>query len=288
MTADPNAGTTPNVPPPPSQPPGQPSAQPSAQPPAQPAGSPAEPPPAGSPGPDTGDSRAKKINTALTGLRELLSNIYGIITVVTAILATFAGGAAVGRTTAPAASKPAAVVSPSPVTAPPVTPTAAPTTATPTPVTTLSTAPPDNTTPTGVAKLSALKPLATNDASSYADGPVQIGTKSFPQSVRFQCFGVGATSVVYDVAGYHFLDATIGVPNDATNAAGNTSILTFLKDGSTTQLSQPVTDVTGHPQLIHLDLQHSAQLQVTCNSTSNSTHGGVTMDVTLADATLTP
>jgi hypothetical protein len=248
------------------------------------------PPPAGRPpaqepgsGPGSGGSRTKSLNALLGDLKDILTNVYGIVTVVAAILASFAGGAAVGRATAPPASpKVTASATPSPsVTASQTTPATVTTSPS---VTDPSSAPP---VPTGITALSALKPVQSN-ASNFVAGPVQVGTKTYPQSVRFQCYTVNSTAVVYNVAGFAFLDATIGVPNDAANAAGNITVFTFFKDGSTTQLGQPVTDATGRPQKIHLDLRGSAQLEIACSATNATTHNGVAMDVTLADATLTP
>jgi hypothetical protein len=232
-------------------------------------------------------AQKKSLASVLGSIKDILTNIYGIVTVVAAIAASFAGGAAVGRATAPADAAPA-VTSPA-ATHPAPTPSAVPSTTIPPRTAPATTAPPTTQgTPDSVVDLSTLEPLSTHGARNYLAGPVQIGTTPYPESVRFTCLNGDQTEVVYNVAGYHFLDATIGVPNDATNGAGNTTVISFLKNGSTTQLGKPVTDVVGLEKKIHLDLQGSAQLEIACTATQNSTHYGAEMDITLGGATLTP
>jgi len=224
------------------------------------------------------------MNGVLGDVKDILTNVYGIIGVVLAIAGTFAGGAAVGRLTAPdPAPKATAEAAASPSATPSRTPTPSVTTSA-----TVIAEPSITPIPTGITNLSSLKPLQSPNVANFSTGPVQIGSKTYPQSVRFQCYSVDETSLVYNVAGFKFLDVTIGVPNDAPNAAGNITVFTFLKNGSTTPLGDPVSDVTGQPQTIHLDLQGSAQLEIACSATNATTHGGAAMDVTLGDATLTP
>lgn len=97
-------------------------------------------------------------------------------------------------------------------------------------------------TPLVATYLSSVKPLE-NVYTTVVAGSVEINTSTFEQSIRFTCEG-GQSSVVYNVTGYGFLNATIGVPNDATNAAGNVAVITFLKNGDT-QLGTPITDTVG-------------------------------------------
>lgn len=228
-------------------------------------------------------TQKKSLVSVLGSIKDILTNIYGIITVVAAILASFAGGAAVGRATAPPDPGPAVSPGPTP------TPSSVPPTTLPPSTPPPTTAPPTTPAlPSGVVDLSTLQPLSNYGGSNYLAGPVEIGTTPYPQSVRFTCMSANQTKVVYNVAGYHFLDTTIGVPNDATNAAGNTTVITFLKNGSTTQLGQPIADVVGTEKKIHLDLQGSAQLEIACTATQDSTHFGANMDIALGDATLTP
>jgi hypothetical protein len=133
-------------------------------------------------------------------------------------------------------------------------------------------------------------PLPPRQGSTWnvAATSVQIGTATFPDSIRFTCSGpgFGSGSITYTVAGYKFLDSTVGVPNDATNGVGNTATVTFLKDG-TTQLATPLTIVVGRPQTVHLDLQGATQLQIQCAAKS-SNGNGAPMDVALGEATLLP
>src|SRR5262249_18119226 len=234
-------------------------------------------------GPSQG-SGGKGLTSTLSDIKDILNNVYGIIVVVASILAVFVGGAAVGHVATSASPAPATTVIRT-VPAPAPSPTTG-STASSTPTVPASTqATTETPNPAGVTNLSTLKPVQNTYAYGFTTGPVQIGTTSYQQSVRFTCYG-NQTSLVYDVAGFTFLDATIGVPNDAPNAAGNTATITFLKDGSTTQLGKPVTDVTGRPQKIHLDLDGAAQLEIACTATNNATHNGTSMDVTFGDATL--
>ena len=80
------------------------------------------------------------------------------------------------------------------------------------------------------------------------------------------------------------MNATIGVPNDAKNAVGNSMTITFLKDG-TSQLGTPLTIVVGKPQVVHLALQDAVQLEIQCASKSNQGLGAA-MDAALGDGAL--
>jgi hypothetical protein len=108
--------------------------------------------------------------------------------------------------------------------------------------------------PGSVTNLSALSPLGTSGIGSFANGPEQIGSTTYQNSVRFTCFDT-TSDLVYDVAGYKFLNALIGVPSNATNAVGNTMTMTFFKDGATNQMGKPVTVSLDHPHPVHLNLQ---------------------------------
>ncbi|MEY9965145.1 hypothetical protein ABIA33_003187 [Streptacidiphilus sp. MAP12-16] len=247
---------------------------------------PPSPPPADQPAPGgpAAGPRGKGLVATLGNIKDILTNVYGIIAVAGSILTSFGLGAAVGHvaTTATPAPAPTVTVVRTVPAAPPSNGPAA------TPSPTATDQPTSAPNPTAATSLSLLKPLQNNNAGNIVIGPVQIGTTPFPQSVRFNCTGGYNSYVVYNVAGFAFLDATVGVPNDATNAAGNTATIGFLKNGSTTQLSPPIADVIGQPQKIHLNLQGSAQLEITCNATSNANHNAVSMDIALGDATLTP
>ncbi|WP_239309568.1 protein kinase [Frankia sp. Cj3] len=166
-------------------------------------------------------------------------------------------------------------------------PTTGPGTTEPAPPGTTSPATPSNAPQAaGTTNLSSIKPVGTV-AVVVSTGPEQIGTTTYPFSVRLTCSGSYNPSVTYNVAGYAFLDAVIGVPNDATNAAGNTTALTFVKDGST-QLGSPINIALGQPQRVHLDLQSAQQLVVKCSPTVNATHQVTNMDIAMGNATIGP
>jgi hypothetical protein len=134
----------------------------------------------------------------------------------------------------------------------------------------------------GITYLSQLTPLQTG-YSSFTAEPVQMGTATYQRSIRFTC-QTPVTSVVYNVTGYTFLDATVGVPNNASNAAGSTTNISFFKNGSTTQLGPTITDVLGQLQKIHLNLQGAVQLQIACNTAADGPD--TSMDVALGNPSL--
>jgi hypothetical protein len=98
-----------------------------------------------------------------------------------------------------------------------------------------------------VADLSALNPVQTGGISGPSNGPEQIGATIYQNSVGFTCYNDNPSYIDYNVAGYKFLNAVIGVPSSASNAAGNSMTVTFFKDGSSNQLSTPVTVSLGPP-----------------------------------------
>jgi hypothetical protein len=138
-----------------------------------------------------------------------------------------------------------------------------------------------------IADLSALTPVTTSDITNPTTGPQQIGATTYEDSVRFTCYG-GGGDIVYDVAGYKFLTALVGIPSDASNAVGNAMTITFNKDGSANQLSTPVTISLDHPQSIHLNLQGSSQLEVACSAINTTSQNQQSMDVAFGNATLGP
>jgi hypothetical protein len=138
-----------------------------------------------------------------------------------------------------------------------------------------------------LADLSALTPVTSSEVSGVTTGPQQIGAVTYEDSIRFSCWS-GGGDVVYDVAGYKFLTALIGIPSDADDAIGNTMTITFDKDGSATQLSTPVTISLDHPQSIHLNLQGSSQLEMACNAINTTSQSQEYMDVAFGNATLGP
>lgn len=129
--------------------------------------------------------------------------------------------------------------------------------------------------------LSAINPVTTSYVDNLSTGAEEIGTTTYQNSVRFTCYQTGfGGHVTYNVAGYKFLDATIGVPNDANNAVDNAMAITFFKDGST-QMDSPLNVALGQPQSVHLDLQGAAQLKIKCDPDSE-------MDIVFGDATIDP
>jgi hypothetical protein len=138
-----------------------------------------------------------------------------------------------------------------------------------------------------VADLSALSPVQTYDISGPNNGPAQIGATVYQNSVGFTCYS-GPSYIDYNVAGYKFLNTVIGIPSNASNAAGNSMTVTFFKDGSSTQLGSPVTVSLDHPQSVHLDLAGSSQLEIACTAIGGTSHTTVSMDAALGNATIGP
>jgi hypothetical protein len=206
------------------------------------------------------------------GLRELAPQWIAAITGVVAALTSvgFFAGKAVGSNDAAVQPSASASVRASIVAIAP-TPTAAP-----------------SPTPAGPRYLSAEQlPPPQGSIGYLSSGSVEIGAATYSNSIRFTCspFGFGTGSITFDVAGFAYFDATVGVPNDAKNATGNSMTITFFKDGET-QLDTPLTIVVGKPKTVHLALQETTQLQIQCGSKSKQGLGA-SMDAALGDASLT-
>jgi hypothetical protein len=139
-----------------------------------------------------------------------------------------------------------------------------------------------------VADLSALTAVQSSNISGPNPGPEQIGATIYQNSVGFTCYSGGPSYIDYNVAGYKFLNALIGIPSGASNAAGNSMTITFFKDGSSTQLGSPVTVSLDHPQSVHLNLDGSSQLEISCAAISQTSHSPVSMDGALGNATIGP
>lgn len=148
-----------------------------------------------------------------------------------------------------------------------------------------ATAPPA-TSGTNLFNLTAVQNIG---AYNLVNGSEQIGTVTYPDSVRFSCStgdSVAHTYLVYDVAGFSFLNATMGVPSDSTNAAGNTMAVTFFKDGTTQQLGKTISIALDQPAQVHLNLDGASQLEIGCAATSSASQQPVQMDVALGNAVL--
>jgi hypothetical protein len=139
--------------------------------------------------------------------------------------------------------------------------------------------------PGGTTDLSALTPVQNNTGDPLITGAQQIGTATYANSVRFTCpsFAVG---VVYEVAGYKILNATIGVPSNAQNGAGTSANITFLKDAMSAQLAPGVNVALDQPQRVHVNLHGASQLEISCTASGPS--AASTVDVALGDATVSP
>lgn len=232
---------------------------------------------------------AERIQPGKPGVIEWLQTVPGIVTAVAGLLAAagaFYGGAQLsgGDTPQPAVTvtaraSGAAVTVPAPAITVTVTARAA---ATADPVPTIR----GTTLPPGAAYLSSLTPLQDNEpdnSQGVSVAPQQIGATTYSESVRFTCGDPisGASSLVYDVAGYRALEVTVGVPSNATNGSGNSAALQFLKDGGSTQLIPQVTAMLDQPQTVNIPLSGTSQLDISCTASDNTGE-----DVVLADAAL--
>jgi hypothetical protein len=141
--------------------------------------------------------------------------------------------------------------------------------------------------PASGTSLFAQQSVQTTDAS-VVNGVVAIGTTACPNSIGYTCnTGVYSPStVVYDVAGYTFLNATLGVPSNATNAAGSSMSVTFFKDGSTDQLGKTLTISLDNPVALHLNLAGASQLSIDCAATQNAGQTPAAMDLASGNAVL--
>lgn len=194
------------------------------------------------------------------------------ITAIAALIAALTGvGFFAGRTTAPSTNTA------------PRTSTAARAPTTPATSGAARAATDESSSPGSAPNLSSMTPVSedADAAGGFTTGPVQIGTTTYQNSVIFYCGPGFQTHVVYNVAGYSTLSATVGSPNDAQFAVGNNLAVNFLKNGST-QLGPTVNVSVGSPQSIHLDLNGTSQLEITCSGLAST---GYT-DVALGNAIL--
>ena len=218
------------------------------------------------------------------GALDFLTTVPGILTGLAALITAVGGAFYSGTQLSSGTPQPAATVT---VTAPARTVTAAAVAAHPS-------GSPSQPTPqasgtaqaVGTVYLATLTPLQDNEpwaGGSASEGPQQIGSVTYADSVRFACGPqTFSSSLVYDVAGYATFKATIGVPSDATNASGNSTTVQFLKDGSSVQLIPSITTALDQPQAVTIPLMGASQLEISCTSSASAQ----TMDIVLGTATL--
>jgi NPCBM/NEW2 domain len=148
------------------------------------------------------------------------------------------------------------------------------------------------TSPATGIDLSTRQPVSTSVNNYSAARPQQIGVTTYQDGIRFSCSSGGGDSyygyndVIYNVAGYSTLTATIGVPPDADNAANNSATIEFYKDGTSTQLHTLVTVALDSPQTVKVNLQGTSQLDINCTAANEGGSYGDDIDVVLGDATL--
>ncbi len=140
--------------------------------------------------------------------------------------------------------------------------------------------------------LSSLTPVQSSVDGFTTNGPQQIGTTTYSDAIRFSCSvsnsAYSYNSLVYAVAGDKTLNATFGIPDNASNAAGNSATIKFYKDGGSTELGQPVTIALDSPQRVSLPLQGSSQLEISCVAANQTGSNGDDIDVAIGEATLSP
>lgn len=228
----------------------------------------------GSRGKSGADSRMSRLASLLRNIKDILTSVYGIITVIISILAIFGAGAYVGHVTTASpvpTPTPTHIINTAPTS--PATSAAGSTSASLQPSTVPS--------PTGVAYLSLAQPIEVTFINGDTPGPAIMGTTTYQRSVEVSC-GPSTGMVVYNVAGYNFVSATVGVPNNSSGATGNSATIAFLKNGSSTELGTPITVTLGQPQQVHLNLQGAEQLEITCMTPSSA------MEVAFGNATIGP
>lgn len=135
-----------------------------------------------------------------------------------------------------------------------------------------------------VAQSANLSDLNAVSASNIgvSSGSAEIGSTAYTNSVLLNC---SSGNVAYNVAGYNFLNATIGIPSNSSYAIGRTATITFYKDGNQ-QLGKPFSVTLGHPQAAHVALQGAAQLEIACNGMDTQTKSSRGVDVALGSAAL--
>lgn len=233
-----------------------------------------------------GDPRGKARQAGLGSFfRTLPGLLTGIAALITAIATAFFGGTQVSARPTPT------VTVTDVVTAPPTNitvPSGAQTGGAP------SSGSVRSAPPAGI-DLSSAKLVTSSVDQLTTSEPQQVGAKTYADAIRFSCSaptavdnGVdwGFHTLIYDVAGYSTLDAYIGVPNDASNAAGNGATIKFYEDGGSTQIGSAFTTELDHPSHVHLNLQRISQLEIFC-SAANAGSNGDDIDVAIFNGTLT-
>jgi hypothetical protein len=243
--------------------------------------------PAGGPGPKRRAQVPRSLLILLVSL--LVIALLAIVVLVALRKPASTPSTATNQTTSPSASATSASAASTPASSPAASATGTSAGPSASPTTTASSVAAGGGGPGApVANLSSLTVLSSSYVANLSSGPEQIGAVTYQNSVGFTCETAGnQANFVYDVAGYKYLTAVVGVPSDATNAAGNAMTITFFKDGST-QLGQPITVSLDHPQSVHLSLQDASQLQISCNATNVTSHQPVEMDAALGNATIGP
>ncbi len=139
--------------------------------------------------------------------------------------------------------------------------------------------------------LSSLTPVQVSVDGFTTGGAQRIGTTTSSDAIRFSCSASNSgsyNSLVYAVAGDKTLSATFGIPDNASNAAGNSATIKFYKDGGSTELGRPVTIALDSPQRVSLPLQGSSQLEISCVAANQTGLNGDDIDVAIGEATLSP
>ena len=231
----------------------------------------------------------ESVRRSKPGVIEWLQTVPGIVTAIAGLLAAvgaFYGGAQLSSSNG--TPRPAVTVTvpghavTAPAAAATVTVTAGPSPHATSVPTTSGTA-----LPAGAVYLSTLTPLQDNEPEyigTATEAPQRIGTTTYSDSVRFTCGDQGfPSSLVYDVAGHSALRFTLGVPDNATHAAGNSAAVRFLKDGGSTQLIPQVTAALDQAQTVTVPLTGTSQLEISCEAASFE-GGGI--DIVLGNAAL--
>lgn len=143
---------------------------------------------------------------------------------------------------------------------------------------------------TPVADLSALTPVQEYNVSRVSSGPVQIGTTTYTDSVRFTCDSGGAASsgdLDYVVTGYGTLSAIVGIPG-RPHPTGGAMTVTFFSNGAGPQVSRPVTVSPGHSQRVQLSFRGSSQLEISCSPAGPTSQSAKPLELALGNPTIGP
>ncbi|MFJ1758679.1 hypothetical protein ACIOD2_00075 [Amycolatopsis sp. NPDC088138] len=117
---------------------------------------------------------------------------------------------------------------------------------------------------------------------------VSIGKVSYPNSLKLSCFNYrGGGKAIYDVASFHRLKATVGLPSDVHDFKRSSCTVNISDSLTGRALAPPIKLVSSSgPTMLDISLENVSQLQITAADDYPYSKGVVDISVAFGDATL--